>query len=469
MEVAIMLFRKALFPLGFLGVFALCVTTSAMAKVSAEEAARLGKDLTPIGAEKAGNADGTIPEWVGAYKATTTGTSQSGKFYADPFKDDKVLFTITAQNMDQYAEKLSNGQMALLKKYPESYKMDVYQTRRTIGFPQWYYDNTKKNATRSYLTEDRLGTKDAFGGTPFPIPQYGEEVMANKAVRYGGAEYVSNGLAAGIVYPDGKFIVAGGAKAIFVNAYSDKTSSIEKFQTEGKELSQFQMYIFNDPARRKGEFMVARAPLNASEEDVRVWTYLPGQRRVRRAPNVAYDTPNPSTGGLSFYDEGNLFIGELDRFDWKIVGKKELYIPYNNHQTDHLPVSDVLTPYHVNPDYMRWELHRVWMIEATVKEGKRHAYSKRHFYLDEDSWETNLADNYDKRGELWRTGVLGSYCAYELPAVAARIKVFYDLQKEEYGVDAARLDEDATLIQSDTITFPQGFFTAEEIRRQGRR
>jgi len=463
-----MLFRKTLFPLGLLGVFALCVTTSAMAKVSAEEAARLGKDLTPVGAEQAGNADGTIPAWTGAYKETTTVHSETGSFYTDPFPDDKVLFTITAQNMAEYADKLSEGQMALLKKYP-SYKLNVYQTRRTMGFPQWYYDNTKKNATRSYLTEDRLGTKEAFGGIPFPIPTYGEEVMSNKGVRYGGAEYVSNGLGAGIVYPDGKFIVAGGAKAIFVTPYNDKTSSIEKYQTEGKELSQFQMYIFNAPARRKGEFMVARAPMNLSEENVSVWTYLPGQRRVRRAPNVAYDTPNPSTGGLSFYDEGNLFIGELDRFDWKIVGKKELYIPYNNHKADHLPVSDVLTPYHANPEYMRWELHRVWVIEATVKAGKRHAYSKRLMYLDEDSWTINLTDNYDKRGELWRTGILTSYSAAELPAVAARLKFFHDLQKEVYGVEGARRNEDSTLKQSDTITYTQKFFTAEEVRRMGRR
>jgi hypothetical protein len=462
-----MLLRKNILTLGLLSALGLCVATSAIAKVSAEEAARLDKDLTPVGAEKAGNAEGTIPAWDGGYKGAHTGNSASGKFYADPFAGDKVEFTITAKNMDQYADKLNEGQKALLKKYPESYRLDIYETRRSQGFPGWYYDYTKENATRSYLTDDGLGTKEAFGGIPFPIPTKGEEVIANKSSRYGGAQYVSNGLSTGIVYPDGKFIVAGGAEAIFVKPYSDKTSSIEKFQSDG-ELG-FQMYIFNDPARRKGEFLVARSPMNLSEEEIKTWTYLPGQRRVRRSPNVAYDTPNPSTGGLSFYDEGNLFIGNLDRFDWKIVGKQEMYIPYNNYKMDHLPHSDFLTPNHINPDFVRWELHRVWEVEATLKEGKRHAFSKRKFFIDEDNWTIALADNYDSRGELWRTRILGSYPVYDLPAVAARVKVFYDLQKAEYGVDAVRMDENATLTQTNEITYKEGFFTPDQVRRMGRR
>ena len=36
---------------------------SAFAAVSPEQAAELGKTLTPMGAEMAGNADGSIPAW----------------------------------------------------------------------------------------------------------------------------------------------------------------------------------------------------------------------------------------------------------------------------------------------------------------------------------------------------------------------------------------------------------------------
>jgi hypothetical protein len=439
-----------------------------MAKVSADEAAHLGKDLTPVGAEVAGNADGTIPAWE-PHKIVDTGISKSGKTFEDPYKDDKVLFTITAQNMDQYADKLNEGQKALLKKYPESYKLNIYQSRRDYAAPQWYYENTKKNATRSYLTDDRQGTVDTFGGIPFPIPKFGEEVMANKALAYNGCQYVSEGISAGVVYPNGNFVVAGSAQAIFVTPINDGNSTIEKFENEGKGLSQFQMYIFDGPARRKGEFLLARAPLNLSEEDITAYIYLPGQRRVRRAPNVAYDTPNPSLGGLNFYDEGGLFLGKLDRFDWKIVGKKELFVPAHNHKMDHLPSSDFLTPNHVNPDYVRWELHRVWVVEATVKEGKRHAYSKRMMYLDEDSWGLKLTDNYDSRGDLWRTRIGTGYPNYDLGGSISRVKAFYDLQKEEYGIDAVRTDENATITVSDTITYDESFFTPEQVRRMGRR
>jgi hypothetical protein len=445
------------------------MATGAMAKVSAEEAAKLGNELTPIGAEKAGNADGTIPAWEGGLKATTEGVSASGKFYPDPFADDKVQFSITAENMDQYADKLSDGQKALLKKYPDPYRLDIYQTRRTMAYTDWWYKNTKENATRAELTEDGYGTKNAFGGFAFPIPQSGEEVIANKGTGYGGAQYESNGLSSGIVYGNGNFIVSGGAHFIYTSPYKNMNSSIEKFQGEDESLTSLQFYIFNGPARRKGELIVARAPLNLSDKDIKTWTYLPGQRRVRRAPNVLYDTPNPSTGGLHFYDEANLFTGKVDRFDWKLVGKKELYIPYNNYKMDDLNHSEMLTPRHVNPDYVRWELHRVWVVEATVKAGSRHAYSKRVMYLNEDQWQTNLTDNYDNQGELWRTRILGSYCVAELPAIASRVKVFYDLQKEEYGVDVVRMDEDAFLKQSHEITYDKSFFTADEARRQGRR
>ena len=40
-------------------------TSAALAEITADEAARLGQDLTPVGAGLAGNAAGTIPAWTG--------------------------------------------------------------------------------------------------------------------------------------------------------------------------------------------------------------------------------------------------------------------------------------------------------------------------------------------------------------------------------------------------------------------
>ena len=103
------------------------------AALTPEEAARLGADLTPIGAEKAGNADGTIPPWEGGITTWPEGY-KPGDHHPDPFPDDPILFTITGQNADQYADKLTPGQMALLKTY-DTYKMNVYRTRRTASYP----------------------------------------------------------------------------------------------------------------------------------------------------------------------------------------------------------------------------------------------------------------------------------------------------------------------------------------------
>ena len=82
-----------------------------------------------------------------------------------------------------------------------------------------------------------------------------------------------------------------------------------------------------------------------------------------------------------------MFNGAPDRYDWKLIGKKELYIPYNAYRLDspQLKYSDIIKPGHINRDLTRYELHRVWEVEATLKTGERHIYAKRHFFIDEDT------------------------------------------------------------------------------------
>ena len=118
------------------------------AAVSADEVAKLKTDLTPFGAEKAGNKDGSIPAWAGGYTTPIAGDKVGGR-RGDPFSGEKPLFSITAKNADQYADKLTDGVKAMLKKYPDSYRLDVYKTQRTAAAPQWVYDNTAKNAVRA--------------------------------------------------------------------------------------------------------------------------------------------------------------------------------------------------------------------------------------------------------------------------------------------------------------------------------
>lgn len=102
------------------------------AAVSADEAAKLKTTLTPLGAERAGNKDGTIPPWEGGYPVDNSYNSAA---IPDLFKD-KPLLTITAQNADQYKDKLTEGTLGLLKKFP-SFNVQVFPTRRTAAAPQW--------------------------------------------------------------------------------------------------------------------------------------------------------------------------------------------------------------------------------------------------------------------------------------------------------------------------------------------
>ena len=447
--------------LGFASLLSVCLVASAAAKVTSEEAARLGKDLTPLGAEMAGNADGSIPAWDGGLKHTPN--HKPGERHADPYAADKVLYSITAANMDQYLDKISEGQKALLKKYSESYRLDVYPTRRSQSAPQKVYDNTKINATRAELVDNGDGVVGAFGGIPFPIPKNGQEVMWNHLLRWNGvgAKHTYNGY---IVNSDGGFskVTGGDAYEKFPNYVGD---SIEDFNGEVWNL-----YVdFQRPARRKGEVILLRDPINQAKTPRQAWQYLVGQRRVRRAPTVAYDSPANGFSGLITYDDAFVFNGALDRFDWKLVGKKEIYLPYNSYKGDVYAEdpSVIYAPKHLAPDNVRWELHRVWVVEATVKEGKRHVYAKRLFYIDEDSWVATMSDSYDGRGNLWRTNLAQMKNMTELPGIVQRVQVHFDLNKGQYAVNNCQTEEKK--ITKYGAPEKASFYTPAQVRRMGRR
>jgi hypothetical protein len=444
---------------------ALLAGGTAWAKVSPEEAAKLGKTLTPFGAEMAGNADGTIPAWTGGIKGIPEGiTYKQGDFHPDPFADDKVLFTIDSTNVDQYADKLTKGVAALLKKYPAK-RLDIYPTRRTSSAPQHVYDQTIRNATRVDMTDDGQGViaNGGYGGIPYPIPTRGEQVMYNHLLRWRGAGKGGQFNTINI-QSNGKIIAGGGGNMYEMYDWYAEGMNEDKF--DGNYYKILLDYQF--PARRKGELILALDPLNGSESPRRAWQYLPGQRRVRRAPSIAYDTPNPGYVGIAVYDDSFLFNGGLDRFDWKLIGKKEMYVPYNTYKTDSEPsLEKVWTPHMANPDIIRWELHRVWIVEANLKDGSRHAYSKRTFYFDEDSWGAIASDSYDGRGVLWRTAFVMSHNFYEIPATIPRVVNFFDLTKDMY---VAAETVNGLEAQYDFKTKRKSKdFTAEKLRRMGRR
>lgn len=391
----------------------------ATAAVSAEEAAKLKSELTPLGAEKAGNKEGTIPAWTGGYTTPIPGDKPGGR-RGDPFKDEKPLFSITGKNVDQYADKLADGTKALLKKYPD-YRVDVYKTHRTAAAPQWVYDNTLKNATRAKMDGDI--PSGAYGGVPFPIPKTGAEVMWNHILRWRGTAWQWSATQYQLT-SDGKAVLTTDGTAEQQMPYYFQDGSLESFV---KAPEYWMIRLVNaGPPIRAGEAITGRLNMDASKDQA--WVYLTGQRRVRKLPNPCCDTPTPATAGVMSFDEIETFTGRLDRFDWKLSGKKELYIPYNGNKllqpkTD----AEILGQHFANPDHVRWELHRVWVVDATLRAGQRHQAPKSRYYCDEDTWLCVLADRWDANGQLWKTVWTHNFVAPDLPGTVAGAIGYNDL------------------------------------------
>jgi len=439
---------------------ALFIAGQGFAAISAEQADRLGKDLTPFGAEKAGNADGTIPAWTGGITTPPAGY-EKGMHLIDPFAADKVLFTITAGNLDQYADKLTAGQQAMLKAYP-SYKMNIYPTHRSASAPQRIYDATKAIAVTAQLIEGGNGVTGAVIGIPFPIPQSGIEAIWNHILRWRGNAFErSFGLAPmtrGGDYTMVEFNEKGDIR------YSHEGMTEEKLNNI---IAMFKQEIFA-PARLAGRILLIHETLDQNKENRSAWLYNPGQRRVRRAPNVAFDNPKEGGDGLTTSDTVDMYNGSPERYNWKLIGKKEIYVPYNSYllNSDKLTYKDILTPLHLNPDYLRYELHRVWVVDATLKEGMRHIYKRRTFYIDEDSWQILAMDQYDSRDQLWRVSEGHCINYYEVPTFWSAVEAHYDLQTGRYL--ATNLNNEDSAYNFD-VHFDATEFTPADLRRSGKR
>lgn len=436
---------------------------TALAKVSADEAARLGADLTPLGAEKAGNADGSIPAWTGGITTPPAGFVPGG-FHVDPFPNDKPLFEITGANYKEYAEFLSEGQQKLFETYPDTYRMPIYETRRSASNPQAIYDASKVNATRAELLEGGNGLKGAVLGIPFPIPQNGLEAIWNHILRYRGEAVARFGGQAAVT-AGGDYNVIGFDEELLIK-YAAEGMTPEQLLDENI-LFMFKQQV-TKPARLAGTALLVHETVDQIKQPRKAWTYNTGQRRVRLAPNIAYDTPGTAADGLRTTDDFDMFNGSPNRYNWSLKGKQELYIAYNNYKlhSDQASYADILSPNHVNPDLTRFQKHRVWVVEATLKDEFRHVYQKRVFYIDEDSWQVHVADMFDNRGELYRVGVAYGVNYYDVPTHWSTLDVFHDLNSRRYlaiGLDNEERMYDFTIRPRDNE------FTASALRRQGKR
>lgn len=429
--------------------------SGAQAAVTTQEAQQLKSTLTPLGAEKAGNKDGTIPAWTGGLTTPTPGFTNGGR-RPDPFAAEKPVLSITAATMDRYADKLTDGVKAMLKKYPQSYRLDVYPTHRTAAAPQWVYDNAFANATKATLIDGAAGPRPegAYGAPPFPIPKSGAEVIWNHILRWRGESWQRE-FHNTLITADGKRVMTTDAVASEESPYYFKDGA-DRFNGEYWNIR----VQTNGPPIRAGEALAGRN--NIDEDKTQSWVYLTGQRRVRKLPLACCDVPTPSTAGSMTFDELEVYSLRIDRFNWKLVGRQEMFIPYNSNRSLVADRDDALLgDRHLNPDHVRWELHRVWVVEATLADGKRHVAPKSRYYVDEDSWQAVLGDRWDGNGQLWKMMWALPVALPDLPATTAVSFGFYDLIAGSWY--AAQLMNEKPGQLKIMPRFPANTFTSEAL------
>lgn len=430
---------------------------TAHAQVSAEDAARLGQDLTPVGAERAGNAEGTIPEW--------TPLGQSGPmrgFYPNvpEVAGDEPQFVITAANMAEYADKLSAGHRKLLETYPDSYKMEVFPSRRIVAWPDEIYEATKRNATECKLINpDELDNCEL--GFPFPIPQTGAEPLWNHRLKWRGNQLIRYNNQA-IVQRDGSYQFTK-----IVEDVEFYYANIQNPRPIMRGDGEFLRYLSETvaPTRLAGTFILVHEKSGTGEAGRSAWLYSPGLRRIRRAPAVCCDNPYEGTDGHQFYDQVDMFNGVLERFTIRLVGKREMYVPYNAYRIggEDVTVEDLATARHLNQDLPRYELHRVWVVEMENKPEMRHTFGRKVLYIDEDSWNVVMVDNYDQRGGLMQFQEGHLNWASNVMATGTTPEVIYHFNTGRYFLTAMVADGDPIDFTPD---FSDGHFTAASVQRR---
>ena len=395
-------------------------------------AAPLGAGLTPTGAEAAGNADGSIPAWTGGITAPPAGW-QPGQAMPDMFAGEQPVLVIDSSNAAQYADKLSEGVAAMIQKY--GFSLKVYPTHRTAAAPQWVYDNIKTNATSAQLEAagGRFGFHNAYGGIPFPVPDQtdplvaGAQIVWNHNARWSG--YAMTESPQGWVVNGGSLVLSYQANGKYDWPYYRQSGNLSTF--DGALNRQ---YIQDTgPANLVGTLDVVLRMADPYRQPDAAWSVLAGQGRVRRAPEIEFDTPSSQADGIANYDEYYGFNGSLIKYDWKLIGKKEMYIPYNNNGMYLLAPQKVHLPRFLDPDVVRWELHRVWVVEATLHPGERNVLAKRRFYVDEDTWMAGLVDAWDANNNLYKVNHVYNYLRPDLPGVVYGNNAVYNLQTDNYA------------------------------------
>ena len=402
---------------------------SATAGVGPGLAGQLASRLTPLGGERAGNADNGIPAWDGGLTPQRRPPQwQPGGRYIDPYADDKPLLLIGKDNLAAYAARLSPGQQALFAQYPDSYRLPVYPSHRSYAAPDAFYAGTYRNATQAFLDEsgDTPGgvPLHAVAGIPFPLPANGAEAIWNQRLRWrgNGRERIYVQIS---VSPDGAAsLVRLGERARY------ETIDAPPRKKVGQVLGYSASAVF-EPAKLAGTLKLVYDTLLPPPH---AWQRSPGQRFIAATSEAGGDTPVLGANGLLHEDQLEGYSGSAARYEWKLDGKRELYVPYNSYRLHDAGFSytDLLAPHHLNPDVTRYELHRVWVLQGKCRAGQSCAWPHRTLYLDEDSWQVLLAELYDAADRLVGFQEVHTLMAYDQPLLLPALETVYDFAGGRY-------------------------------------
>ena len=403
----------------------------AQAQSATPDASLLTTTLTPMGGERAGNADGSIPAWTGGL--TSAPLPATAPVAVHLFEDEQPLYTIDASNMAQYADLLTEATKFQITKYGVS--LQVFTTHRTAAVPQYVADNTAKNVTSAQFDPrgGRFGFTGAYGGAPFPIINTSDPLV-------GGAQLIWNHLTAWVGYSDltmfapgvvvinGQLTLVAGTLSRTIYPYYDPNGTVANFDGY---FSKGHYYDQAPSSVEGGETLVWHST-NVSQNPDIVWSLLNGQGRVRKAPDQAYDTPNPESNGIANLDESSCFYGNPSQYDWSYIAKKEMLVPYNCNKLCFVDIQEFLGAHAPKPEYIRWEKHRVWVVEANLAPGEHNVNAKRRFYIDEDTWVALLGEGYDAQGNLVKGYGIYNQCVPSLPGTIELSTATYNLTNGDF-------------------------------------
>ncbi|MBK4718569.1 DUF1329 domain-containing protein [Azospirillum sp. YIM DDC1] len=389
-----------------------------------EKVPALGEELTPFGAVRGASRTRAIPPWKGGLTRVPNGW-KPGSHLPDPYDEDGRWFTVGPADIDRYKVRLSAGLQAMLTKYP-SFEIPVFPSNRSAAAPQRVYDETIGNAKRAKLGENGLALSGARVGVPFPIPANGVQAMWNHILRWRGNSFSRTGAT---VLPE-----AGGIYTAAV--YREDWQSSYAAGIDGGRPFHYRRTTLM-PKAEAGTTLLLHGTLNPIQSGFAAWFRQGETGKPVRASDFAYDTPDPASGGIRTADMLDMFGGPLDRFDFALVTRREMYVPYNASRmnTPGLAPVDFLWLGHPNPQFLRYEMHRVWIVEARLKSGFRHALPERTYYLDEDSWQIVMADHYDAKGDLVRYAEAHGIAYPQVPVFAPALEITYDLAGDRYVVN----------------------------------